>query len=71
MSHMNKKTEITYLQARQELQSLAEDLEKPDADLGQIASKVKRALELVTYCRNYLRKVQEDTETIINTYEKD
>ena len=68
---MNRKKEITYLQARQELQELVEELEKPEADLGQIAAKVKRALELVTFCRNYLRKVQEDTEAIIETHEKD
>ncbi|HHV02426.1 MAG: exodeoxyribonuclease VII small subunit [Bacteroidales bacterium] len=67
---MKKKTEMTYQQARQELETLVEELEQPDADLGQIASKVKRALELVAFCRNYLRKVHEDAETTLDAYDK-
>ncbi|HPW77841.1 MAG: exodeoxyribonuclease VII small subunit [Bacteroidetes bacterium ADurb.Bin037] len=68
---MKKKTEMTYQQARRELETLVEELERPDADLGQIASKVKRALDLVSYCRNYLRKVREDAETTLDAYEKE
>ena len=48
---MKKETGMTYQAARKELEALVEELERPNADLGQIAAKVKRALELVKFCR--------------------
>ena len=48
-----------------------EELERPNADLGQIAAKVKRALELVKFCRDYLYKVQEDADTLLHDFENE
>lgn len=53
---------MTYLQAREALDTLVKELEVPDADLGTIAEKVKRATALVAYCRQYLRTVQEQAQ---------
>ncbi|NLA15926.1 MAG: exodeoxyribonuclease VII small subunit [Bacteroidales bacterium] len=66
---MKKETGMTYPAARKELEMLVEELERPDADLGQISKKVKRALELVTFCREYLRKVRKDADTILDDFE--
>jgi len=68
---MKKKTELTYEQAREELDTLVASLEQPDADLGMISAKIKRALELVTFCRDYLHHVQEDAEKTLDSYEKE
>ncbi|MFA5301084.1 MAG: exodeoxyribonuclease VII small subunit [Bacteroidales bacterium] len=68
---MKKKTEMTYEQAREELDILVASLEQPDADLGVISAKVKRALELVAFCKDYLHKVQEDAEKTLDSYEKE
>ena len=64
-----KKEELTYAAARKELEKLVEELERPDADLGNLAAQVKRALELVTFCREYLHSVQEDAETLLSDFE--
>ncbi|MFY9116774.1 MAG: exodeoxyribonuclease VII small subunit [Bacteroidales bacterium] len=66
---MKKEKDLTYPAARKELEKIVEELERPDADLGIIAAKVKRALELVTFCREYLHKVQEDAETLLSDFE--
>ncbi|HOO69036.1 MAG: exodeoxyribonuclease VII small subunit [Bacteroidales bacterium] len=68
---MKKKTELSYEQAREELDILVSSLEQPDADLGMISAKVKRALELVSYCRDYLHQVQEDAEKTLDSNEKE
>ena len=68
---MKKKTELNYEQAREELDTLVASLEQPDADLGVISAKVKRALELVAFCKDYLHKVQEDAEKTLDSYEKE
>lgn len=68
---MKKKTELSYDQAREELDILVSSLEQPDADLGMISAKVKRALELVSYCRDYLHQVQEDAEKTLDSNEKE
>jgi len=68
---MKKKTELTYEQAREELDTLVTSLERPDADLGMISAKVKRALELIAYCKDYLHQVQEDAEKTLDSYEKE
>ena len=62
---MTKKMTMTYSQAREELDTLVEALEQPNADLGQMAEKVKRAVELVAWCREYLRSVKEESDKIL------
>ena len=61
---------MTYQQARRELETLVEELERPDADLGQIASKVKRALDRCPIagitCARYV-----NAETTLDAYEKE
>ncbi|HOO42233.1 MAG TPA: exodeoxyribonuclease VII small subunit [Bacteroidales bacterium] len=68
---MKKKTELNYEQAREELDTLVTSLEQPDADLGVIGAKVKRALELVAFCKDYLHQVQEDAEKALDSHEKE
>lgn len=68
---MKKETGMTYQAARKELEALVEELERPNADLGQIAAKVKRALELVKFCGDYLYKVQEDADTLLHDFENE
>lgn len=53
---MKKEKDLTYPAARKELEKIVEELERPDADLGIIAAKVKRALELVTFAGNICTK---------------
>ena len=38
---------------------------QPNADLSEIAGKVKRAVELVAFCREYLKGLQNDADKIL------
>ncbi len=64
---MKKEKDIeSYQKAREELEALANELERPGADPGQLAGKIKRAAALVAYCREYLRTLQEETDQILS-----
>lgn len=56
----------SYQKAREELDALVAEIEQPQTDLGQITDKIKRATLLVTYCRNYLRTLQEETDKMLS-----
>lgn len=62
---MTRKSPLTYDQARAELDELVKAVEQPNADLSEIAGKVKRAVELVAFCREYLKGIQNDADKIL------
>jgi exonuclease VII small subunit len=47
------------------LDELVKAVEQPNADLSEIAGKVKRAVELVAFCREYLKGLQNDADKIL------
>lgn len=49
---------MTYSAALKELESLLEELRGPAVDLDALEKKVKRASELIVWCRQRLRKVE-------------
>ncbi|MFP4091852.1 MAG: exodeoxyribonuclease VII small subunit [Cyclobacteriaceae bacterium] len=59
MSKKNK--ELSYQQAMQELESIVARVEEDELDVDELSAQVKRAMELVSYCRTRLRT----TENII------
>ena len=65
---MKKEKDLTYPAARKELEKIVEELERPDADLGIIAAKVKELLSSLPL-QEYLHKVQEDAETLLSDFE--
>jgi len=51
-------------QAYEELQDIVASLQEEDAGIDSLSSKMKRAKELVEFCRDKLREVEEDIEAI-------
>ena len=51
-------------QAYEELQDIVAKLQEDDAGIDSLSSKMKRAKELVEFCRDKLREVEEDIEAI-------
>ena len=51
-------------QAYEELQDIVSSLQDDDAGIDSLSSKMKRAKELVEFCRSKLREVEEDIEAI-------
>ncbi len=63
------KEKMSYEEAFTELEQLVTGIEDPERDLSGIESDVKRAMELIQYCRDIIRGEQEKIETIINKSE--
>ena len=54
----NKKYEEVYA----ELEALIGRIEDPERDLASIGEDVKKAMEMIRWCRDYVRGSQEDAE---------
>lgn len=53
------KAKITYDKAFAELNQILDDIQSEDASIDQIAIKSKRANELLKFCRDKLRTIEE------------
>lgn len=53
------KKKLTYAQALEELEKLAEEIESGHSDPDTLSEKIKRTQELVSYCREKLRATEE------------
>lgn len=51
-------------QAYEELQKIVASLQDDETGIDSLSSKMKRAKELVEFCRDKLREVEEDIEAI-------
>lgn len=55
----------SYEKAYEELESILEDLVKDEVSVDELSIKVKRAKELVTFCKSKLRDVEFDIQSVI------
>ena len=55
-----EKKKISYKQALSELESIVTKIESGKPDVDELASLVKRAVELVRYCKTKLHKTEDD-----------
>lgn len=63
---MGKKNEMTYSQAVAELENIVKLLESSDeANLDLIAQQVKRASELMEFCRKQLTVIDDEIQKIV------
>ena len=60
---------LTYKQALEELQKLVDSIEDPKRDLTTLTDDVKKASELAKYCKDCLKKSEDDINIIINGQE--
>jgi len=61
---------MNYKEAKAELDSIISEIERGEADIDSLSTKIKRAGELITFCRSKLRETEQDVENILNTFEK-
>lgn len=59
---MSEKT-LTYEQAQQELEEILHALQQQAVSIDELSEKSKRALALITFCKEKLRKVELDLNT--------
>ena len=56
---------LTYEEALQELQQIVAQLQEDTVSVDELSEKVKRAAELIAYCREKLRKTEESLEGLL------
>ncbi len=61
--------QMNYKNARTELDQIISEIERGDADIDLLSAKIKRAGELINFCRNKLRETEKDVENILNSFE--
>ncbi len=61
---MSKK-EISYEAAYEELQEIVTRIEEGDIGVDELAAKVKRAAELIKFCKEKLKSVEEDVNQVV------
>ena len=64
------KEEKKYEEVFAELEALVKKIEDPQRDLATIGDDVKKAMELIRWCRAYIQGSQEAIEELMKT-EKD
>lgn len=55
-------SKLTYDQAMEELQAIVRELQEQAVNMDDLSDKVKRAADLLTYCREKLRSTEKETE---------
>jgi exodeoxyribonuclease VII small subunit len=65
---MSKKN-LKYSQAIQELNSILKDLESEKIDVDDVSLKVKRAIELIKFCREKIEKTELEVRKVVKEFE--
>lgn len=56
---------LTYTQAKTELEEIVKSIESGELDVDALTEKVKRASELITFCKDKLTKTDKELQKII------
>jgi exodeoxyribonuclease VII small subunit len=70
---MNKKSEKTpgYAEAYDELQKILTDLEGGEIDVDELSAKVKRAAELIDFCRKRLKDTEVEVKRVVEQIDQE
>mgnify|MGYP002524213447 FL=1 len=60
---------LTYAEAMNELESIVEHVEQNEMDIDGLAERLKRAQQLVKFCRERLLKTEEEVKSILSSDE--
>ena len=60
-----KKETITYTAAKAEIEKIVELIESEELDVDQLTNNVKRALELVAFCKKKLTETDEELQKVL------
>lgn len=61
---MAKKKQLSYEEASEELEVILSDLEKEMTSIDDLSVKVKRARELIVYCKEKLRSAEDSLKEL-------
>ena len=67
---MSKKN-LTYTIASQELDEILSQLQNEDIDVDELSVKVKRAMELIRFCKEKITKTEMEVKKVIKEFEEE
>ncbi len=59
------KKKLTYLEAMQELEDILAQMEENTLEIDSLADRVKRASELIAFCKEKLKTTEKDVEKVV------
>ncbi|MCF6242258.1 MAG: exodeoxyribonuclease VII small subunit [Bacteroidales bacterium] len=59
------KKKLSYKEAVEEIEKIMSKLENEEIDIDELSKNVKRAGELITFCKQQLRTTEEEIEHIL------
>ncbi|HOP13555.1 exodeoxyribonuclease VII small subunit [Lentimicrobium sp.] len=62
---------ITYTQAIAELETIVSEIENASIGVDELSEKVKRAAELIRFCRNKLTSTEKEVNSILKSIEEE
>lgn len=68
---MARKQAQTYKDALQEIESIISEIEDETVDVDVLAEKVKRAADLIKYCKEKLVKTEKEVARVLEEFEED
>ncbi|HTZ17776.1 MAG TPA: exodeoxyribonuclease VII small subunit [Dissulfurispiraceae bacterium] len=69
MVRSRESRELTYNQAIAELEGIVGDIESEEVDVDALAEKVKRAAELIRFCKEKLRGTGAEVKKVLSEIE--
>ncbi len=67
---MRKGKKFKYLEALKELDDILEFLQAEIVDVEVLSSKIKRAVELVEYCRRKINSTETEVKKVLEKFQK-
>lgn len=67
---MAKKTVLTYEEAMAQLEQIVRQVEQKELGIDQLVEQLKKATELVAYCKEKLYNTDKQIKNILDTAEK-
>ena len=66
MKFYKMEKELSYSEAFNELQAIAVNMENGTFEIDELSVKIKRATELVNFCKEKLRTIEDDINETLN-----
>ncbi len=63
--------ELTYEQAMQRLEEMAQQMESGDIGIDEMAERLREAQELMEYCHKKLYEAEKNCKSLLNVEEKE
>jgi len=66
---MRKNKELTYSQALKELEKIVKEIESEEVDIDILAEKIKRASQILVFCKGKLRTAEDEVNKVLTEME--